>query len=101
MIEILLLIIIPADSPFKPMIGVFNADALSGHGLSPKFINPWFLVHPPLLVMAYAASIILFAAAVVYLYSGEKEWVKTVRSWGRFSWLMLSLGMATGGLWGV
>ncbi len=98
-IEILLLIITPADSPFKPMIGVFNADALSGHGLSPKFINPWFLVHPPLLVMAYAASIILFAAAVVYLYSGEKEWVRTAKSWGRFSWFMLSLGMATGGLW--
>ncbi len=99
MIEILILIITPADSPFKPIKGAFNTDVLSGHGLSPKFINPWFLVHPPLLVMAYAASIILFASAIVYLYSGEKDWVKTARSWGRFSWLMLSLGMATGGLW--
>ncbi|KCZ73035.1 cytochrome c biogenesis factor [Candidatus Methanoperedens nitroreducens] len=98
-IEILLLIITLADSPFKPIMGVFNTDALSGNGLSPKFISPWFLVHPPLLVMAYAASIILFAAAMVYLHSGEKEWVRTARSWGRFSWLMLSLGMATGGLW--
>ena len=98
-IEISLLIITLADSPFRAIKGVFDIDALSGHGLSPKFINPWFLVHPPLLITAYAASVILFAAAVVYLYSGEKEWVRTARSWGRFSWLMLSLGMATGGLW--
>ncbi|MDD5616625.1 MAG: cytochrome c biogenesis protein CcsA [Candidatus Methanoperedens sp.] len=98
-IEILLLIITLFDSPFEPTLEVFNADMSSGHGLSPKFISPWFIVHPPLLIMAYASSIIMFAASATYLYSGEKEWVGTARSWGRSSWLMLSLGMATGGLW--
>ncbi len=98
-IEILLLMITLFDSPFEPTLEVFNADMSSGHGLSPKFTSPWFIVHPPLLIMAYASSIIMFAASAVYLYSGEKEWVGTARSWGRISWLMLSLGMATGGLW--
>ncbi len=98
-IEIFLLIITLFDSPFEPTLEVFNADMSSGHGLSPKFISPWFIVHPPLLIMAYASSIILFAASAAYLYSGEKEWAGTARSWGRSSWLMLSLGMATGGLW--
>src|SRR3972149_7767389 len=85
-IEISLLIITLADSPFRAIKGVFDIDALSGHGLSPKFINPWFLVHPPLLITAYAASVILFAAAVVYLYSGEKEWVRTAGAPPRYSW---------------
>ncbi|WP_179293797.1 cytochrome c biogenesis protein CcsA [Candidatus Methanoperedens nitratireducens] len=98
-IEILLLIILLMDSPFRPTPGASDAGVLSGHGLSPKFINPWLLIHPPLVVMAYAAGIILFAAAVTYLYSGEKEWAGTARSWGRISWLMLSLSMATGGVW--
>lgn len=98
-IEILLLIITLFDSPFEPIMEVFNADVSSGHGLSPKFISPWFIFHPPLLIMAYASSIILFAASAAYLYSGEKEWAGTARSWGKLSWLMLSLGMATGGLW--
>lgn len=98
-IEILLLLITLFDSPFEPTLEVFNSDVSSGHGLSPKFISPWFIVHPPLLIMAYASSIILFAASAAFLYSGEKEWAGTARSWGRSSWLMLSLGMATGGLW--
>src|SRR3972149_9345293 len=70
-IEILLLIITLIDSPFEPTLEVFNADVSSGHGLSPKFISPWFIVHPPLIIMAYASSIILFASSAAYLYSGE------------------------------
>lgn len=98
-IEIILLVINLVDSPFIPTLEAFNADTSSGIGLSPKFISPWFIIHPPLLIIAYASSSILFAAAAAYLYSGEKEWVSTARSWGRLSWLTLSLGMATGGLW--
>lgn len=98
-IEILFLSIALLDSPFRPTPGASEAGVLSGHGLSPKLINTWFLVHPLLVVMAYAASIILFASAITYLYSGEKEWVGTARSWGRASWLLLSLAMATGGAW--
>ncbi len=98
-IEFLLLVITLVDSPFQLTLEAFNGDASSGIGLSPKFISPWFLIHPPLLIIAYASSIILFAAAAAYLYSGEKEWAGTARSWGRLSWLMLSLGMVTGGLW--
>ncbi|NJD54620.1 MAG: hypothetical protein FIB07_17380 [Candidatus Methanoperedens sp.] len=98
-IEILFLLTTLMDSPFKPTPGASDAGILSGHGLSPKLISPWLLVHPPLVLVAYAAGIILFAAAITYLYSGEKEWVGTARSWGRASWLFLSLAMATGGAW--
>lgn len=98
-IEILFLSITLLDSPFRPTPGASEAGILSGHGLSPKLISFWFLVHPPLVVMAYAASIILFASAITYLYSGEKEWVGIARSWGRASWLLLSLAMATGCAW--
>lgn len=96
-IEILFLSITLLDSPFRPT--PIASGILSGHGLSPKLISSWFLVHPPLVVIAYAAGIILFASAITYLYSGEKEWVGTARTWGRVSWLFLSLGMATGGVW--
>ncbi len=96
-IEILFLLITLIDSPF--MSASQEAVALSGNGLSPKFISTWFFIHPPLVVMAYAASIILFASAITYLYSGEREWVGTARSWGRVSWLLLSLAMLTGSVW--
>ncbi|KAB2948502.1 MAG: cytochrome c-type biogenesis protein [Candidatus Methanoperedens nitroreducens] len=98
-IVILFLSITLLDSPFRPAPGSSEAGILSGHGLSPKMISFWFLIHPPLVVMAYAAIIILFASAITYLFSGEKEWVVTARSWGRASWLLLSLAMATGGAW--
>ncbi|NJD54582.1 MAG: hypothetical protein FIB07_17190 [Candidatus Methanoperedens sp.] len=98
-IEILFLLATLMGSPFRPTPDASGEGILSGHGLSPKLISPWLLVHPPLVLMAYAAGIILFAAAITYLYSGEKEWVNTARSWGRASWLFLSLAMATGGAW--
>ncbi|PWB51198.1 MAG: hypothetical protein C3F06_10275 [Candidatus Methanoperedenaceae archaeon] len=98
-IGILFLYITLLDSPFRPTPGASEAGVLSGQGLSPKLISFWFLVHPPLVVMAYAAGIILFASAITYLYSGEKEWVGNARPWGRASWLLLSLAMATGGAW--
>ncbi|NJD53831.1 MAG: hypothetical protein FIB07_13300 [Candidatus Methanoperedens sp.] len=98
-IEIVLLIILLPGSPFEKISPLFDGTTSTGYNLNPKFQNPWFLLHPPLAVLAYAAGVILFASAITFLYSGEKEWAKTARSWGRASWLLLSLSMASGGLW--
>jgi len=97
LVEVFLLASVLAETPFKSTADV--SKSLQGHGLNPKFLSPWLLLHPPFILVAYAANAVLFASAVAHMWSGKKEWVLEARHWGRVSWLFLSAGMATGGLW--
>jgi cytochrome c-type biogenesis protein CcmF len=100
------------DSPFKTIYAA-NPDLdegfvpLDGSGLNPLLLDPWMVVHPPLIFLGYASLTVPFAAALVYLYRSLKgssanlhrAWVNLVVQWGRASWLFLTIGIAVGGFW--
>ena len=70
-----------------------------GSGLNTLLITPWMAIHPPTLFIGYGLMTIPFAAAMVYLVTGEKGWEPIARQWGRLTWLFLTWGIALGGIW--
>lgn len=77
-------------------LGFVPAD---GSGLNALLINFWMIVHPPLMFIGYATMTIPFAAAIVYLLTKEDGWEELGRQWARFTWLILGMGIAVGGVW--
>jgi len=91
------------QTPFKSIyelpdvpLGFVPAD---GSGLNALLVNFWMIVHPPLMFIGYAAMTIPFAAAAVYLLTRDEGWEELGRQWARFTWLMLGMGIAVGGVW--
>ncbi|MDO9518046.1 MAG: cytochrome c biogenesis protein CcsA [Methanosarcinaceae archaeon] len=70
-----------------------------GNGLNALLINPWMAIHPPTVFIAYGVATIPFAAALVYLLTGKREWEAFARQWTRLTWLFLTFTIALGGLW--
>ncbi len=70
-----------------------------GNGLNALLVNFWMIIHPPLMFIGYATMTIPFAAAIVYLITKEDGWEELGRQWARFTWLVLGMGIAVGGVW--
>ncbi len=70
-----------------------------GNGLNALLVNFWMVIHPPLMFIGYATMTIPFAAAIVYLITKEDGWEELGRQWARFTWLVLGMGIAVGGVW--
>lgn len=70
-----------------------------GNGLNALLVNFWMIIHPPLMFIGYAAMTIPFASAIVYLITKEEGWEELGRQWARFTWLVLGMGIAVGGVW--
>lgn len=92
-------------SPFRTVYAFYPdltpefVATIDGNGLNPLLQDPWMAVHPPIVFIAYAAVTIPLSAALVYLFTGEREWEPFTRQWNRFAWLFLTLGIAIGGFW--
>ncbi|MFZ3384123.1 MAG: cytochrome c biogenesis protein CcsA, partial [Candidatus Methanoperedens sp.] len=109
---IYLIILTLIQSPFKLIIdrpevvkliadGTLTPDFVPevGNGLNALLVNFWMIVHPPFMFIGYATMTIPFAAAIVYLLTKEDGWEELGRQWTRFTWLILGMGIAVGGVW--
>ncbi len=72
-----------------------------GNGLNPLLQNFWMLIHPPFLYLGYIGFSIPFAYTLSFLIlKKDDEYLKErIRKWSLFSWLLLSIGIFTGGKW--
>jgi len=72
-----------------------------GAGLRPILKDPIMAIHPPSQFVAYATTLIPFAAALSYMITSGvgKQWEKVQRQWIRFSWFSMSLTLILGGAW--
>ncbi len=73
--------------------------APDGFGLNPLLQTPLMVIHPPITFAAYAFSGILFAASIAVLASNDKRWTFDALTFGRASWLFISLGIVIGAIW--
>ena len=91
------------QTPFKSIYELADIPLgfipVDGSGLNALLINFWMIVHPPLMFIGYATMTIPFAAAIVYLLTKEDGWEELGRQWARFTWLILGMGIAVGGVW--
>jgi cytochrome c-type biogenesis protein CcmF len=81
----------------------FNATATSpadGSGMNPLLQNFWMVIHPPILFIGYAATIIPFAMVVSALRRRSyNQWYSSGFQWSLFATSMLGAGIIIGGFW--
>ncbi|HTM92390.1 MAG TPA: cytochrome c biogenesis protein CcsA [Flavisolibacter sp.] len=89
---------------FHNVDGSLRADYLSllsdGNDLNPLLQNYWMVIHPPVLFLGFASTIIPFAFVVGGLWTKRfTEWTKPALSWSLFSAGILGLGIMMGAAW--
>src|SRR5688572_4848144 len=71
-----------------------------GNGLNMLLQNYWIVIHPPVLFLGFASTIIPFAFAMGGLMTKKYgDWVKPVLPWALFSACVLGVGVMMGGAW--
>jgi cytochrome c-type biogenesis protein CcmF len=89
---------------FLDMNGGFRQDYLSlikdGNDLNPLLQNYWMVIHPPILFLGFASTIIPFAFAVGGLWTKKfGDWTKAALPWALFSGAILGTGIMMGAAW--
>ena len=70
-----------------------------GTGLNTLLQNYWMVIHPPVLFLGFASTIVPFAYAMAGLAKKEHDWVKPALPWASFSAAVLGTGIMMGGAW--
>lgn len=83
---------------------VSRADYLNfikdGNGLNLSLQNYWMVIHPPVLFLGFASTIVPFAYAFAGIWTRDyKEWIKPALPWSLFSAMILGTGIMMGAAW--
>ena len=70
-----------------------------GNDLNTLLQNYWMVIHPPILFLGFASTIIPFAFAFSGLMKKRHDWVKPVLPWTAFSAAILGTGIMMGAAW--
>lgn len=71
-----------------------------GNGLNILLQNYWMVIHPPVLFLGFALTLVPFAYGIAALWKGEyKTWVKPALRWTLLASGILGLGIMMGGAW--
>src|SRR6478672_9638843 len=89
-----------------PMLALENnyANYLSfikdGNDLNPLLQNYWMVIHPPVLFLGFASTVIPFCFAISALWVRDfTGWINRVLPWSLFSAGVLGLGIMMGAAW--
>lgn len=71
-----------------------------GNDLNPLLQNYWMQIHPPVLFLGFASTVVPFAFAIAALWTRDfTGWINRVLPWALFSGGILSLGIMMGAAW--
>ncbi len=84
--------------------GLIRQDYLSritdGNGLNQLLQNYWMVIHPPVLFLGFASTLVPFAYAIAGLWKKNYGgWVKSAIPWTLFSTCVLGTGILMGAAW--
>ena len=71
----------------------------NGNDLNVLLQNYWMVIHPPILFLGFASTIIPFGFAYAGLTNKEHDWSKAALPWASFSAGILGLGIMMGAAW--
>jgi len=94
-ILIFFLILTLMKNPFER----FAMTPPDGTGLNPQLQTFWMSIHPPVVFSAYALILFAFALVLASMRTGERAEDATLTLSLRAAWLILTLGIALGGVW--
>lgn len=71
-----------------------------GNGLNVLLQNYWMVIHPPVLFLGFASTIVPFAYAFAGLWTKDfSGWIKAALPWALFSAMFLGTGIMMGAAW--
>src|SRR5579862_47808 len=71
-----------------------------GQGLTPLLQNYWMVIHPPILFLGFASTVVPFAFAFAGLWKKDYgSWTKAALPWTLFSSCILATGVMMGAAW--
>ena len=70
-----------------------------GTGLNTLLQNYWMVIHPPVLFLGFASTIVPFAYAIAGLLRKQHGWIKPALPWASFSAAVLGTGVMMGAAW--
>ncbi len=71
-----------------------------GKGLNPLLENIWMTIHPPILFIGYALTLVPFAYAIASLLKKDYQtWISRAFPWTILALLTLGAGILLGGAW--
>ena len=71
-----------------------------GNDLNPLLQNYWMVIHPPVLFMGFASTIVPFAFVIAGLWKKNfGEWTKPALPWALFSAAVFGVGIMMGAMW--
>ncbi len=71
-----------------------------GNGLNVLLQNYWMVIHPPILFLGFALTLIPFAYCIAALWKGDyKSFIKPTLAWSLAGGAVLGTGIMMGGAW--
>lgn len=70
-----------------------------GNDLNPLLQNYWMVIHPPVLFMGFASTVVPFAFAIGGLWKKRTDWTREALPWALFSAAVLGVGIMMGAKW--
>lgn len=71
-----------------------------GQGLNQLLQNYWMVIHPPVLFLGFASTLVPFAFVIASLWKRDyKSWTKIALPWTLFSAAILGTGIMLGAIW--
>ncbi|HEY0680301.1 MAG TPA: cytochrome c biogenesis protein CcsA [Chitinophagaceae bacterium] len=71
-----------------------------GQGLNQLLQNYWMVIHPPILFLGFASTLIPFAFAIAGLWKKDYGgWTRVAMPWSLFSAAILGTGIMLGAIW--
>ena len=70
-----------------------------GNDLNSALQNYWMVIHPPILFLGFASTIVPFAYAIAGLVKMDHSWIKPAIPWAAFSGAVLGTGIMMGAAW--
>jgi cytochrome c-type biogenesis protein CcmF len=76
-----------------------------GNDLNPLLQNYWMVIHPPVLFLGFASSIVPFAYAIAGLWKKQHgktekaDWINPALPWSLFCIALLGTGIMMGAMW--
>jgi cytochrome c-type biogenesis protein CcmF len=85
------------NMPLRPDYLSFITD---GNDLNPLLQNYWMVIHPPVLFLGFAATLIPFAFAIGGLWTKKYgDWTRAALPWSIFAAATLGAGIMMGAMW--
>lgn len=93
--QLFLMILLLQARPFQ-LMSVLPAN---GSGLNPLLLDPWMIIHPPVIFLGYALLMVPMAASLSGLIRGSYREIKESLPWAVLGWFFLGAGIFLGGVW--